>query len=195
MRYTDRVLAYVTRERDGRKELLVFDHRDQPDAGTQVPAGRLEPDEDVEAGLLRELEEEAGLANARVLRKFGTFAPHELPHGRRYTNHAFEVEAPDAPDAWEHVVGGDGDDAGLVFLYRWVPLEPDAAALGRLRPGARATYELERLRLDLHRDGLGLGELDAIPSRSVPCTSAISSTCRISSMISSSPASASTRVE
>ena len=89
MKYTDRVLAYVTRERDGRKELLVFDHRDQPGAGTQVPAGRLEPDEDVETGLLRELDEEAGLANARVLRKFGTFAPHELPHGRRYTNHAF----------------------------------------------------------------------------------------------------------
>ena len=36
------MLAYVTRERDGRKDLLVFDHRDQPDAGTQVPAGRLE---------------------------------------------------------------------------------------------------------------------------------------------------------
>jgi ADP-ribose pyrophosphatase YjhB (NUDIX family) len=124
VRYTDRVLAYVTRERDGRKELLVFDHRDQPGAGTQVPAGRLEPDEDVETGLLRELEEEAGLANVRVLRKFGTFAPHELPHGRRYTNHAFEVEAPDARDAWEHVVSGKGDDAGLVFLYRWVPLEP-----------------------------------------------------------------------
>ena len=124
MKYTDRVLAYVTRERDGRKELLVFDHRDHPAAGTQVPAGRLEPGEELEAGLLRELEEESGLANARVVRKFGTFAPRELPHGQRYTNHAFELEAPGAPDAWEHVVAGGGDDAGLVFLYRWVPLAP-----------------------------------------------------------------------
>jgi len=33
-----RVLAYVTRERNGRTELLVFDHRDDPGAGTQVPA-------------------------------------------------------------------------------------------------------------------------------------------------------------
>ena len=57
-------------------------------------------------------------------RKLGTFAPGELPHGRAYTNHAFELEAPDASDAWEHVVAGDGDDAGLVFLYRWVPLAP-----------------------------------------------------------------------
>jgi ADP-ribose pyrophosphatase YjhB (NUDIX family) len=124
VKYTDRVLAYVTRERDGHKELLVFDHRDHPKAGAQVPAGRLEPGEELEAGLLRELEEESGLADAHVVRKFGTFAPRELPHGRAYTNHAFEVEALGAPDRWEHVVAGGGDDAGLVFLYRWVPLAP-----------------------------------------------------------------------
>jgi hypothetical protein len=114
LNYTDRALAYVTRERDGRKELLVFDHRDSPDAGTQVPAGRL--------------------SNARVVRKIGTFAPHELPHGRSYTNHAFELEAPDAPDAWEHIVAGDGDDAGLVFLYRWVPLSPPPELWGGADP-------------------------------------------------------------
>ena len=124
MSYTDRVLAYVTREREGRRELLVFDHRDHPEAGTQVPAGRLEPDEDLEAGLLRELEEEAGLADARIIRKFATFGPRELPHGRAYTNHAYELESPGARDEWEHTVVGDGDDAGLVFRYRWVPLEP-----------------------------------------------------------------------
>lgn len=134
MTYTDRVLAYVTRERDGRKELLVFDHRDHPSAGTQVPAGRLEPGEELEAGLLRELEEESGLANARVIRNFGTFGPHELPHGRRYTNHAFELEAPAAPDTWTHVVAGDGDDAGLVFLYRWVPLDPTPELWGGTDP-------------------------------------------------------------
>lgn len=134
MSYTDRALAYVTRERGGRKELLVFDHRDYPNAGTQVPAGRLEPHEELEAALLRELEEESGLANARVLRKFGTFAPRELPHGRRYTNHAFELEAPDAPEAWEHVVAGDGDDAGLVFRYRWVPLTPPPELWGGADP-------------------------------------------------------------
>ena len=134
MSYTDRVLAYVTRERDGDKQLLVFEHRDYPDAGMQVPAGRIEPGEELEPGLLRELEEESGLANVRVLRKFGTFAPHELPHGRSYTNHAFELEAPDAPDAWEHVVAGDGDDAGLVFLYRWVPLSPAPELWGGIDP-------------------------------------------------------------
>jgi len=124
VKYTDRVLAYVTRERDGRKELLVFDHSDHRAAGKQVPAGRLEPGEELEKGLLRELEEVSGLAGASVVSQARAFAPGELPHGRAYTNHAFELEAPDASDAWEHVVAGDGDDAGLVFLYRWVPLAP-----------------------------------------------------------------------
>lgn len=120
--YTDRVLAYVTRERDGALELLVFEHRDYPDAGVQVPAGRLEAGEELESGLLRELEEEAGLVDARVVRKLGTYAPGDLPSGGAYRNHAYEVAAPDAPDEWEHKVFGDGDDAGLVFRYRWAPV-------------------------------------------------------------------------
>jgi 8-oxo-dGTP pyrophosphatase MutT (NUDIX family) len=132
--YSDRVLAYVTRERDGRRELLVFDHRDHPEAGTQVPAGRLEPREDLEAGLLRELVEEAGLANVRIVRKVGTFAPFQLPHGGRYTNHAYEVAAPNAPDVWEHEVVGSGDDAGLVFVYRWEPLCADLPLWGGRDP-------------------------------------------------------------
>ena len=80
------MLAYVTRERDGVKELLVFDHRDDPSAGTQVPAGRLDPGETLEQCLLRELDEEAGIDDGVVVR--------ELPRPdrpSRYENHAFEV--------------------------------------------------------------------------------------------------------
>ena len=40
-----KVLAYVTRLRNGDVELLVFDHRDAPEAGIQVPAGTIEPGE------------------------------------------------------------------------------------------------------------------------------------------------------
>jgi 8-oxo-dGTP diphosphatase len=123
--YTDRVVAYVTRERNGRRELLVFDHRDYPEAGTQVPAGRLEAGEDLESGLVRELHEEAGLDHVRIARKLGEFEGADLGHGVGYRNHAYEVEVSSAADAWEHEVFGDGDDAGLVFVYRWVPLSPD----------------------------------------------------------------------
>jgi 8-oxo-dGTP diphosphatase len=114
-----RVLAYVTRTRAGRTELLVFDHRDHPRAGTQVPAGRVDAGETLEQCLRRELDEEAGLTNVRIVRELGTW-------NTRYENHAFEVrvDREGEADTWEHVVHGDGDDAGLVFCYRWVAVEP-----------------------------------------------------------------------
>jgi hypothetical protein len=44
-----KVLAYITRTRNGQTQLLVFDHGDDPQAGTQVPAGTVEESETVEA--------------------------------------------------------------------------------------------------------------------------------------------------
>jgi 8-oxo-dGTP pyrophosphatase MutT (NUDIX family) len=125
-----RVLAYVTRERDGVKELLVFDHRDDPTAGTQVPAGRVDPGETLEDCLARELDEEAGLRGS-IVREL---APPVWP--KRYENHAYElrVEGGETPDSWEHEVHGKGDDAGLVFVYRWVPVRPDLVLFNRLDP-------------------------------------------------------------
>lgn len=38
-----RVVAYVTRKRDGVEKPLVFDDRDRPRTETQIPAGRLHP--------------------------------------------------------------------------------------------------------------------------------------------------------
>jgi len=119
-----RVLAYVTREREGRTELLVFDQQGDPGAGTQVPAGRLDPGESLEDGLRRELHEEAGLERVRILRELPVLG--EWVARSEYDDHAFEVcsDGVELPDTWEHVVQGDGDDAGLVFLYRWEPVEP-----------------------------------------------------------------------
>jgi 8-oxo-dGTP pyrophosphatase MutT (NUDIX family) len=127
-----RVVAYITRDRNGQRELLVFDHRDHPEAGTQVPAGRLDPGEDLEAGLLREIEEESGLTDVRIVRELPDFESH---YSSRYENHAFHVTLEEkAPDEWDHVVVGAGDDAGLVFRYRWVPLEPDPHLFERPHP-------------------------------------------------------------
>jgi 8-oxo-dGTP diphosphatase len=127
-----RVVAYITRERDGRTELLVFDHRDHPNAGTQVPAGRLDPGEDLEAGLRREIEEETGLRNIRSIQELAGFEDH---YQSRYENHGFHVVLDeDAPDEWDHVVVGQGDDAGLTFQFRWVAIEPDPHLFGRPHP-------------------------------------------------------------
>ena len=134
VKYTDRVLAYVTRERDGRKELLVFDHRDHPSAGTQVPAGRLEPGEQIEAGLLRELDEEAGLTNARVVRKFGTFGPHELPHGQAVHEPRLRARSAGRSRRLGARRRRRRGRRRTRLPYRWVPLEPAPELWGGTDP-------------------------------------------------------------
>jgi 8-oxo-dGTP diphosphatase len=130
-----RVVAYITRERDGRTELLVFEDPEHPHMGIQVPAGRLDPGEELEAGVLRELEEEAGLTKVRV-RELPGFEDH---YPSRYENHGFHVVlTEEAPDEWEHVVVGDGDDAGFTFRYRWAPIDSDLHLFGRPHPLLRS---------------------------------------------------------
>jgi 8-oxo-dGTP diphosphatase len=127
-----RVVAYVTRERNGRTELLVFEDPKHPHIGVQVPAGRLDPGEELEAGLLREIQEEAGLTNARIVGELPGFEEH---YPSRYENHGFHVVVEGvARDEWEHQVLGQGDDAGLTFHYRWLPIAPDLHLFGRPHP-------------------------------------------------------------
>jgi len=114
-----RVVAYVTRGR----ELLVFDHG----GTTQVPAGRVDHDETLEEGLVREVEEETGVVGVRIVRKladgkeFARLRPWSVqPH----ESHAFHaVTDAKTPDAWTHYVTGTGMDAGMKMPCRWVPLD------------------------------------------------------------------------
>ena len=53
----ERVVVYVERG-DG---LLVFDHRDDSEAGTQVPAGGIDAGEDLADAVRREVLEETGV--------------------------------------------------------------------------------------------------------------------------------------
>ncbi len=96
-----------------------------------MPAGRLDPGEALEAGLLRELHEEAGIDDARIVREIGR---PTLP--AEYENHAYEVRilGAEAADLWEHLVQGDGDDAGLVFHYRWERVRLDLELFNRADP-------------------------------------------------------------
>lgn len=120
-----KVLAYVIRQR----QLLVCVHRDYPEAGVQVPAGTVEPGEDIQAALLREVEEEAGLTPAQlcVVRKLGEF--HEPAFDQQ--RHVFELApASPLPDHWAHTVQGGGEDKGLVFDYYWLTLSPGLKLAG-----------------------------------------------------------------
>jgi 8-oxo-dGTP pyrophosphatase MutT (NUDIX family) len=122
-----KVLAYITRRREGGRQLLVFTHRDYPEAGVQVPAGTVERGEEVEHALFREVREETGLVGLKLTRKL---AEHrEMPW--KQIRHVFHLAAPsNAPDRWTHVVQGRGEDAGVVFECAWVTLDADVELAG-----------------------------------------------------------------
>ncbi|MBO2458228.1 NUDIX hydrolase [Actinomadura violacea] len=117
-----RVAAYVIRQ-SAVPELLVFDHVGMPQAGTQIPAGGVRPGEQLEQAVLREVAEETGLLTASVVRHIAAEdKPHPDTHQPRRTTY-FHLHAPaTTADAWHHTVHGDGDDTGLTFACRFLPL-------------------------------------------------------------------------
>ncbi len=123
----ERVAAYVTRRREGRRELLVFDP-EGVDWETQVPAGRVAAGEQAEQTLLREVAEESGVIHVRVKRLLGSQEWRNPKRGSLHRTRYYELEIDDelephaGDDAWDHVVTGGGEDEGRVFRCRWAPL-------------------------------------------------------------------------
>ncbi len=141
-----RVVGYLTRERDGCTELLIIEHSDSPDF-VEVPAGRLDPDETLEEGLVREVEEETGVTGIRIVRELADadeFA--RLFDPRANESHAFHAEADSDSDEWAHSVAGSGADAGMIHLCRWVPLDDCPPLWGKPDP------LVERLRLSIREE-------------------------------------------
>ncbi len=122
-----KVLAYLTRQRNGTMQLLVFKHRDFPEAGVQIPAGTVEPGETVEAALFREVAEESGVQNPVLVSKLAEHFEADW----NQTRHIFHLLAPDdTPENWSHTVQGNGEDNGMVFEYYWVDLTDQATLAG-----------------------------------------------------------------
>lgn len=132
-----KVLAYLTRHHNGVCQLLVFDHVDYPEAGTQVPAGSLEPGESPEAGVLRETLEESGVRAERIIHHLGNVEWLNPETGRLHLRHVFHLQAPAGlPDAWEHIVSDGEDDKGLRFRCRWM----EVSAAARILAGDQGLY-------------------------------------------------------
>ena len=74
-----KVTAFIVRESNGVKELLVFKH---PTAGIQIPAGTVEEGEDIETAVKREVYEETGLQSIEIENYLGCFE-NELENNER----------------------------------------------------------------------------------------------------------------
>lgn len=128
-----RATAFVT---DPSGRLLVFDHVDEPEAGTQVPAGGIHPGEPPVDAVVRELAEESGITDAVVVRKLGEawrYADHgRVPEGlEEQVQHVFHLtlDAPTPRPTWQWDERGDGDEVLHRFVLRWVGLDVAAIEL------------------------------------------------------------------
>ncbi|HEY3050420.1 MAG TPA: NUDIX domain-containing protein [Gaiellaceae bacterium] len=123
-----RVVGYVTR---GRK-LLVFEH-----AGTtQLPAGRVDHDETLVEGLVREVEEETGVAGVRVVSELADAAEFARLFGpAAHESHAFHaLTDAETPGTWTHQITGTGMDSGISVPCRWVALDERPLIWGKADP-------------------------------------------------------------
>lgn len=122
-----KVLAYITHE----SSLLVFRHPDKPQRGLQVPGGTVELGETLEEAVLREVWEETGLSQVKILRYLGTFQHHNVNPMREF--HAYHLElTEEVRSQWRHheINAGTGMPA-LTFDFHWVRLDGNALLLAR----------------------------------------------------------------
>jgi 8-oxo-dGTP pyrophosphatase MutT (NUDIX family) len=118
-----KVFAYITHG----QRLLVFRHADFPEAGIQVPAGTVQPNERPEEAVLREAHEETGLSDftkvhflGEQIRDMRDFNRDEVHH--RYFYH---LRYPgDPPVTWRHDETSGGVAEPIVFEFFWADL-PD----------------------------------------------------------------------
>ncbi|ETP68997.1 NUDIX hydrolase [Planococcus glaciei] len=126
MRTRRKVFAYITRGPEDQKELLVFEHQGEPEAGLQVPGGTIEEGEMLIDALYREVQEETGLPRA-VLEFVGKVHKYnyypDQQEDKVYERNIFHFEyTGERVDYWEHTIVSDGQDNGRTFMFHWEPV-------------------------------------------------------------------------
>ncbi len=113
-----KVTALVLRSGQDGDELLVFDHPLQEGGSmVQVPAGTIEPGEEPEDAVVRELLEETGVRGEITLFAGKLHEVYKSQYRRRWVylmKPLHEVE-----DQWPHSC-----DCGMPVTCRWVPFNP-----------------------------------------------------------------------
>lgn len=117
MNFADKACPVVFRD-SSMQQILAFEH---PEAGLQLVKGRIEPGENPRAAALRELQEEAGIADTAIAHDLGTW--NSGHHGQVWSLQLCTF-TPRLPETWTHRCS---DEGGQDFKFFWhdVNREPD----------------------------------------------------------------------
>ena len=139
-----KAFAYIT----SGTRLLLFTQPDFPLAGVQVPAGTMEPGETPAQAALREVTEETGLADLRIVQWIGRAMFDARPYGRNEFNDRWffhlrcDGEVAEASDYGEGSPA-DGSTGPVRFRFFWADLRTDLPEL--IAEHDRFIAELRRL--------------------------------------------------
>ena len=116
-----KVYGYFIGHRRGGVQLLVFT---APDRTLRFPGGTVEAGENLLAGLHRELHEETGISDFKVLRELGIHHYYKPDMDKHVERHDYLLQADvSLPDRFSFPVKSSDKDNDLVFEYSWIGIE------------------------------------------------------------------------
>ncbi|KAF0817698.1 MULTISPECIES: NUDIX hydrolase [Bacillaceae] len=113
--------GYVTRIKEGKTQVLVFQHP-ITEAGIQIPKGTVKPKEDTYHAVIREIEEETGLRSFHVENLIAEDL-WENDDGAIHNRFFYKISVSSVPDEWDYQPTGGGDEEGLTFHFFWISSE------------------------------------------------------------------------
>ena len=134
--HPDKVCPVVFRD-SSLRHILAFEH---PVAGVQLVKGGIEPGESVRDAALRELEEEAGIANTAIAQDLGTWNSDHRGHVWSLQLCTF---TPTLPESWVHRCEDDGGHE-LKFFWHDVSRDPDESWRPQYRRALQTIRERTR---------------------------------------------------
>ncbi|WP_250886782.1 NUDIX domain-containing protein [Bacillus sp. SM2101] len=113
--------GYVTRMKEGKTQVLVFQHPISA-AGIQIPKGTVKPHESTYHAVIREIEEETGLKDFHIEYLIAQDL-WENDDGAIHHRFFYKISVTTASSEWDYEPTGGEEEEGLTFHFFWISSE------------------------------------------------------------------------